>query len=127
MHTKNVYSLLDLPSGDEAHKKLTKHLENCTACEWEFQQYKKANENLKLLIPEVVMDKDLHQTFNSEIVELFHTMELSNRVVLKKKVKNKIIFIDQMGIDFFKNLTSKKMIKFYFIGAALCLGLKHII
>ena len=127
VHTKNIYSLLDLPVVDESFKKLSKHVEGCSICESEFKNYKKKNERLKLLIPEAVMDKDLHQTFDSEIGELFHTLELSDRAALKKKVKNKFKFIDQMGIEFLGNLISKTMIKYYLLGAVVFLGLKHIL
>ena len=127
VHTKNIYSMLDLPIFDDSFKRLSKHIESCSTCALEFKNYKKNNERLKAIIPEAVMDKDLNQTFESEIVELFHTLELSDRAALKKKVKNKFKFIDQMGIDFLANLTSKTMIKYYLLGAVVFLGLKHLL
>lgn len=126
IHMKHLYSLLDTPLNDENYKKLSKHLELCTACSQEYKDIQLKAIAAKIYIPKAMMDHDLRESFEREVTELFKVMDLNNRVLLKKKVKSGFNFIDRMGIDFIKSLTSNKMLKTYVIAAGIYLGLRFL-
>ena len=106
---------------------MSKHLESCSICSNELAKFKLKVIEAQVYIPKTIMDKDLRQSFEREVVELFRVMNLNERQALKQNVKNSFRFIDRMGIEFIKNLASKNMLKFYFLGMVLFFGLKHIL
>ena len=124
IHTKHIYSLLDLSATDESYKKINKHLDNCTICKNEFQIFKLKSKAAQVFIPKISMDRDLRQSFEREVIELFKAMDLNDRENLKRNVKKGFIFVDKMGIEFIGHLFSKAMIKTYFLAAALFICLK---
>lgn len=124
IHTKHIYSLLDLPAKDESYKKMSKHLETCSVCNTEFQKFQLKTTAAQIFIPKALMDRDLRQSFEREVVELFKVMDLNDRELLKRNVKEGFHFIDRMGIDLIRNLLSKTMFKTYLIAAALFICLK---
>lgn len=119
-----MYSLLDTPKKEEAYKKLSKHLEVCRACKEEFQKFQLKTMAAQVYIPKALMDHDLRQSFEREVGELFKVMNLDNRENLKKNVKKGFLFIDTMGVDFLKNLTSKTMLKTYLMAVFIFIFLK---
>lgn len=125
VHTKNIYSLMDLPKKGDTYKTLNKHLETCAACAEELQKFQAHAAQAKMYIPKAVMDHDLRESFEREVGELFKVMNLNDREILKKNVKEGFHFLDRMGIDFIKNLASKTMFKTYIIAlfAFICLKL----
>jgi hypothetical protein len=125
IHTKNIYSLLDMSPKDEVHKNLTKHIESCSVCAQELKKFRLKSLAAQVYIPKVVMDRDLRQSFEREVGELFKILQLDEREALKRNVKHKIKTLDQMGVDFIKTLSSKSMIKVYIIAAAMFLALKY--
>lgn len=125
IHSKNIYSLMDMSPKDEAYKNLSKHIESCPVCAKEFRKFQLKISAAQIYIPKAVMDRDLRQSFEREVGELFKVLQLSEREALKHKVKTKFRTIDQMGIDFLKTLSSKQMIKIYFIAAATYAALKY--
>jgi len=125
IHTRNIYSLMDMSPKDEAYKNLSKHIESCPVCTKEFQKFQMKISAAQVYIPKAVMDRDLRQSFEREVGELFKVLQLNERAALKHKVKSKFKTIDQMGIDFLKTLSSKQMIKIYFIAAAMYAALKY--
>lgn len=124
IHTKHVYSLLDTPKKEEAFKRLSKHLESCVACKEEFQKFQLKTTAAQIYIPKALMDHDLRESFEREVGELFKVMDLNDRVLLRKNVKNGFRFLDSMGVDFIKNLASKTMIKTYVLALIVFIGLK---
>lgn len=124
IHTKHVYSLLDTPKNEDAYRKLNKHLETCSACNKEFQKFQLKTAAAQIYIPKALMDRDLRESFEREVGELFKAMNLNNRQILKSNMKKGFRFIDSMGIDFLKNLVSKTMIKSYLFAMAIFIGLK---
>ena len=124
VQTKHLYSLLDIPKNDETSKKLSKHLEGCISCNQEYKNLQLKMIAAKIYIPKAIMDHDLRESFEREVSELFKVMDLNNRELLKKNVKKGFKFIDRMGIDFIKNLSSKKMCKTYLIAVGIYIGLK---
>ncbi len=124
VHTKNIYALLDISSNEESYKKLTKHVESCLQCAEELNQFKLKTQAAQIYIPKVVMDRDLRQSFEREVSELFKVMNLNDRQALKRNVKNGFQIIDSIGLSFIKNLKSKTMIKAYMLGFLIFLSLK---
>lgn len=127
VHTKNIYSMLDMPTQDEAYKRLSKHVESCNVCSLEFKKFQSKTMAAQVFIPKVMMARDLRQSFEREVSELFKVMDLNERELLKKNVKKGFRFIDSMGVDFIKNLGSKTMIKAYVLAAFLFALLKFIL
>ncbi len=125
IHTKNIYSLLDMSPKDEAYKNLSRHIENCPVCSKEFQKFQTKISAAQVYIPKAVMDRDLRQSFEREVSELFKVLQLNEREALKHKVKSKFKTIDQMGIEFLGTLASKQMIKIYVVAAAMYAALKY--
>jgi len=113
-----------MPKNDESYKAMKKHLENCSICNNEFQNFQAKNTQALTLIPKFSMDRDLRQTFEREVVELFKAMDLNDRKLLKRNVKQGFIFLDKMGIEFIRNLFSKAMIKTYVFALVIFIGLK---
>ncbi|MDD4972828.1 MAG: hypothetical protein PHY93_00675 [Bacteriovorax sp.] len=124
IHTKHIYSLLDLPKNDESYKRMNKHLENCTVCSKEFQKFQLKTAAAQVFIPKVLMDRDLRQSFEREVVELFKVMNLNDREILKRNVKKGFLFMDRMGIEFIQNLLSKTMFKAYFAAIVIFICLR---
>jgi hypothetical protein len=124
VHKKHVYSMIDLSVNDESYKKMNKHLENCSVCKNELVTFQSRTLASQVFIPKALMDSDLRQSFEGEVVQLFKAMNLNEREMIKKNVKNSFIFIDQLGIEFIKNLVSKTMFKTYFIGLVIFICLK---
>lgn len=124
VHTKNIYSLMDLPKKGDSYKTLTKHLETCAVCTEEFQMFQAHAAMAKVHIPKAIMDHDLRESFEREVTELFKAMDLNDRELLKKNVKKGFLFLDSMGIDFIKNLASKTMIKAYIVALFTFIFLK---
>lgn len=124
IHTKHIYTLLDMPKKDESYKRMSKHLETCTVCNKEFQLFQLKTKVSLVFIPKVLMDRDLRQSFEREVVELFKVMDLNDRELLKRNVKKGFLFVDRMGIEFIQNLLSKTMFKTYLFAGALFICLK---
>jgi hypothetical protein len=124
IHTKHIYSLLDLPRKDDSYKKMSKHLETCVVCSKEFERFQLKTAAAQVFIPKVLMDRDLRQSFEREVVELFKVMDLNDRELLKRNIKEGFIFVDRMGIEFIRNLLSKTMFKAYFAAVIVFICLK---
>lgn len=124
IHTKHVYTLIDTPKREEAYIKMTQHLAICSICNDEFQKFQSKTMAAQVYIPKALMDRDLRQSFEREVSELFKLMNLNNREILKRKVKKGVHFIDSMGLDFLRNLVSKTMFKTYFFALVIFICLK---
>jgi hypothetical protein len=113
-----------MSKNDESYGILKKHLESCSICNSEFQNFQLKNTQALILIPKVSMDRDLRHSFEREVVELFKAMDLNDRILLKRNVKQGFIFLDKMGIEFIHNLFSKSMLKTYVFALVVFIGLK---
>jgi hypothetical protein len=125
IHTKNVFSLVDLPPVDETYKKIKKHVDNCKVCEEAFRNFELNNVASKIQIPKPQIDSETKEIFEREVSDLFRAFDLNAKELLKKRIKNKIKHIDSMGVDFIKMLTSKQMLTTYALGAVLFVILKQ--
>lgn len=124
VHTKNIYSLLDLPKSDDSYKSLMKHVDSCLICSDELKKFKQKTLASQVFIPKISMDRELKQAFESEVGELFKAMNLNEKELLKQHVKNNVQYLDQLGVVFLKNLVSKSMLKAYIFALILFLSLK---
>ena len=125
IHTKNVFSLVDLSPEDESYHKIKKHTDECEICSFELKKFELQTLESKIYIPKPQIDDETKEIFKREVSELFKAFNLNEKELLKKKIKNKIKKIDRLGADFLKNLTSKNMLKSYAFGAVLFLVLRQ--
>lgn len=116
---------MDMSPKDEAHKLLSRHIESCQVCSQELKKFQMKTAAAQIYIPKATMDRDLRQSFEREVGELFKVLQLNEREALKHSVKNKFKTLDQMGIDFIGAMTSKSMIKIYVLATALFVALKY--
>lgn len=121
IHSKNIFSLADLPAEDETYKKLKKHIDGCRQCTAHYAQVSHQLEAMKVFIPKPMIDRESKEIFEREISELFKIFNLNKKTAVKNKFKAKIKTLDAAGTDFISNLTSKTMIKGY-IAAAIAFG-----
>jgi len=100
----------------ESYKHFKKHLDHCSICTDQFKLFLLKNEAMKVGIPKISMDRELKQTFNRELEEVFKVLKLSRGEQIKESVKNRFLFLDQMGLAFFKfeiqNLTRVLVFEF---------------
>ena len=124
VHTKNIYSILDLTPTSDAHIRLSKHLEGCKICSAELESFKQKSDATKIFIPTIVMDKELKESFAREIEEVFKNMDLNTTKRLKKNVTSKFKALDQFGLDILGILKSKRMVLIYLFITIAFLGIK---
>ena len=48
IHTKNIFSLIDLSPEEELHKKMNKHVQGCSVCTKELQNFQLKNFEAKI-------------------------------------------------------------------------------
>jgi hypothetical protein len=124
IHTKLIYTLLDTPKKEESYKRLNKHVENCPVCSEELKSFQMKTMAAQVFIPKMSMDRDLRQSFEREVGELFKVMNLNEREMLKRNVKKGFLLIDNLGVEFLKNLASRTMFKTYFFALIIFICLK---
>lgn len=125
IHTRNVYSLVDLSPLDENYIRIRKHTDNCLICTAELKNFQQQIMASKIHIPKPQIDLETRGIFEREVSELFKAFDLNEKDRLKKKIKNKIKRIDSIGEDFIKNLISRKMLTTYTFGAVLFVVLRQ--
>lgn len=125
IHSKNIFSLADLPAEDETYIKIKKHVDGCRQCSNRYAQISHQIEGMKVFIPKPLIDKESKETFEREITELFKIFNLNKKSAAKNKFKQKIKLLDNVGIDILSNLTSKTMIKGYIAAAIAFVALKY--
>ena len=125
IHTKNIFSLIDLSQEEELHKKMNKHVQGCSVCTKELQNFQLKNFEAKIHIPKPQIDTETKSIFEREVSDLFRAFDLNEKMLLRKKIKNNIKKIDMIGVGFIKNLTSKGMIKTYAFATVLFIVLKQ--
>lgn len=125
IHTKNVFSLLDLGVEDENFIKIKKHMDSCSVCENAFSDFEQKTFESKVYIPKPQIDLETKSVFENEVHELFKVFDLNEKARLRKKIKSNFKKLDMAGIDFIKNLSSKNMLKTYAFGAVLFVILRQ--
>jgi hypothetical protein len=123
VHSKNIFSLADLPAEDETYKKLKKHVESCRQCTAQYAKSTHQLEAMKIFIPKPLIDKESKEVFDREITELFKIFNLNKKAAVKIKLKAKMKLIDSAGIDMLKNLASKSMLKAYVLAGVAYVAL----
>lgn len=126
VHLKNIYSLVDLTPADESYKRIMKHQASCLICSEKLKEFEEFNRELKVHIPKPQIDTETKAIFENEIHELFKTIDLNEKELLRKKIKTNFQKIDSFGVGFFKVLFSKNMMKSYLFGLVLFIILKQV-
>lgn len=125
IHTKNIFSMLDLNQSDESYKKIKKHVDDCRICDNALKKFELENIEVKIHIPKPQIDTETKEIFTREVSELFLAFDLNEKALLRKKIKTKIAGIDSFGLSVVKNFASSKMIATYAFGAVLFVVLRH--
>lgn len=125
IHTKSIFSLIDLDFEDEAFVNIAKHSDKCEACTAALKDFALKNQQATFFIPKPQIDADTKASFEREVHEVFRAFELNEKEQLRLKIKKKIKNIDTAGVEFIKNLRSKNMIKTYVLGLMLFVVLRQ--
>jgi hypothetical protein len=126
IHTKNIYSLLDLGPQDLLYDFLNLHQKKCTECAEKLLLFKEQCLAMKVFVPKPYLPKDLRETFNGELSDLFKISGLNDSENEKKKIKESISLIDKFGEEFFKSLLSEKMMAIYAVTIIISLCMKYL-
>lgn len=128
IHTKNIFSLIDLDDEVERAQFFTKHLNECDQCKMSYHFFKEKMFAAKTFIPKPVMDKELKDTFDRELTELLKSLNINDSIVRKKMILNKLSTVNIYAEVFIKNAFSKTMFFSYGIAGMLYLLFRfHII
>ena len=125
IHTKSIFSLIDLDFEDEAFVNIKKHSDRCIACSNALSKFELQNQQAVFYIPKPQIDTETRNTFEREVHEVFLAFELNERVKLKLKIKKNFKKIDTATLEFIKNLSSKNMIKTYALGLLMFVVLRQ--
>lgn len=125
IHTKSIFSLIDLDFEDEAFVNIKKHSDKCIACSTALSKFELQNQQATFFIPRPQIDTDTKNAFEREVHEVFRTFELNEKEQLRLKIKKNIKKIDTAGIEFIKHLSSKNMIKTYALGLVMFVVLRQ--
>ena len=125
IHTKSIFSLIDLDFEDQAFVNIKKHSDRCVACSNALSKFEQQNQQAVFYIPKPQIDTETRNTFEREVHEVFLAFELNERVKLKLKLKKNFKKIDTAALEFIKNLSSKNMIKAYAFGLVMFVVLRN--
>ncbi|MBC7713554.1 MAG: hypothetical protein H7177_09450 [Rhizobacter sp.] len=125
IHTKNIFSLLDLKQSEESYKKIKKHVDSCQTCETEFKKFELESIEVKIHIPKPQIDTETKEIYTREVSEIFKAFDLNEKAALRAKIKSKIKGIDSFGLSILKTLASRKMIATYAFAGVMFIVLKQ--
>lgn len=125
IHTKSIFSLIDLDFEDDTFVNIKKHSDKCEACSAELREFELLNQQASFFIPKPQIDAQTKASFEREVHEVFKAFDLNEKEQLKLKIKKKIKKIDTVGAEFIKNLGSKNMVKTYAFGVVLFVVLRQ--
>lgn len=125
IHTKSIFSLIDLDFEDEAFVSISKHADKCEACTTALKNFELQNQQATFFIPKPQIDAETKAAFEREVSDVFRVFELNEKEQLRLKIKKKIKNIDTAGAEFLKNLGSKNMMKTYAFGLVLFVVLRQ--
>ena len=126
IHTKSIFSLIDLDFEDDSFVNIKKHTDKCVTCTDALSKFELQNQQASFFIPKPQIDTETKNVFQREVYEIFRTLELNEKEQLRAKIKKKIKKIDTAGVEFIKNLSSKNMMKTYALGLVMFVVLKQI-
>lgn len=125
IHTKSIFSLIDLDFEDESFVNIKKHSDKCEACSNALSKFELQNQQATFFIPKPQIDAETKNAFEREVHEVFRVFELNEKEQLRLKIKKNIKKIDMAGVEFIKNLGSKNMMKTYALGLVLFVVLRQ--
>lgn len=125
IHTKNIFTLADLPKEDEVHQKIMKHINTCRACSTRHSQFLHETAAMKIFIPKPVIDREAKEIFERETSELFKLFNLNQKTAARNLLKNKIKAVDNVGAELIRTLSSTTMIKGYIFALVAFIVLKQ--
>ncbi len=125
IHTKSIFSLIDLDFEDEAFVNITKHTDKCESCSTALKNFELQNQQATFFIPKPQIDAETKAVFEREVHDVFRVFELNEKEKLRLKIKKKIKHIDTAGAEFLKHMGSKSMVKTYAFGLVLFVVLRQ--
>jgi hypothetical protein len=125
IHTKNIFSLIDLAEQDSMYDFLINHEKKCTPCAEKLKKFREENFAIKVFVPKPFLPKDLRETFNHELADLFKIAGLNEIENKKKNIKAGLLSIDQFGENIINTFVSKKMLKAYIYALLAFVSLKY--
>ena len=126
IHTRNILTLIDLDARDNLYNFLINHEKKCTQCSSRLKKFKEDNFAAKIYISKPFMPKDMSETFNQEVSELFKVAGLNEAINKKNKIKHTLQFLDKTGETLINNLSSKMMMQAYAVALLCFLGLRFL-
>lgn len=124
IHTKNIFSLIDLEGDlDKAHF-LNQHLKECTHCQKTYHIFKEKMFAANTFIPRPLMDRELRDTFDRELSALLKSLKINDSVVRKEILIEKLSAINLFAESFIKNMFSKNMFFTYGLAGGIYLLFK---
>ncbi len=125
IHSKNIFSLADLPQEDETFLKIKNHIDTCRVCSSRYAQFNTQVEAMRMYIPKPIIDRESKEVFEREIHDLFKVLNLNPSAAAKARLKQKLKSVDVIGASFISHLTSKTMLKAYAFAGFTYLTLKY--
>jgi hypothetical protein len=110
IHTKNIFSLVDLTPKDESYAFLNLHVKSCSVCKNEYAKFTEQVVASQVFIPRPTMDKDLKESFDREMHDLLISFKLNEKVIKRDRWVNVFTQTNYFATEFFKSLYSKSML-----------------
>lgn len=117
--------MLDIPHDREYYMQMRKHINTCGTCDLALKNFEQENFKIKIYIPKPQIDNETKDNFKNEVSEIFKSLHLNEKNLLRLKIKKNIKRIDSFGIDLIEVFTSKKMITTYAFAGVLFVILKR--
>lgn len=121
IHTKNIFSLIDLDEDIERAQFLNQHLNECDQCKKSYKYFKEKMFAAATFIPKPHMDRELKDTFDRELSELLKSLNINDSVVRKKMILNKLNTANIYAETIVKLAFSKTMFVSYGVAGILYL------
>lgn len=125
IHTKNIFSLIDLSEKDKMYDFLVNHEKKCTQCSTKLKKFKEDNFAVKVYVPKPFMPKDMRESFNREVSDLFKVAGLNEVQNQKNKIKYSLKAVDTTAAAIIEGFISKKMFKGYGVALLVFVALKY--
>ena len=82
IHTKSIFSLIDLDFEDDTFVNIKKHSDKCDACSNALRKFELQNQQAIFLIPKPQIDTETKNTFERQVADVFTAFELNEQVQL---------------------------------------------
>ena len=107
IHSRNLISLIDLTSKDEAYSFYNNHIKSCEVCAREYKNISSKVIASQVYIPKPMMELEMKESFEREIHDLLVHLKINEEEFKKSKAVGIVKSIDNFGAAFFKSLGSK--------------------